>query len=211
MQSLTKKVLLLASTASFVMVAAACDDDNSRPITGTRTDTVTVTIRDTVRIGDTSLVFNQIERLGNPLVSEVTLEKRVHGLHNSTNPSTDVANFRADIIRFITTVAGRSNGTASAIADILLPDMLLVYPNRATGVTAASADTSQIVGWLTWALAPGTGYGGRKLDNDDAVDKGLMAIFGPLLDPNNVSPGLASDNVADPIAEPNTFPYLAAP
>lgn len=213
MRSLMKKVAMMAAVSTAVLTAA-CDED-VRTITEVDTltirDTVRITIRDTVRIGDTSLVFNQIERLGNPLVSEVLFEKRIHDFHNTTNPSTDVANFRGDVIRFVTTVAGRSQATAGTIADLLLPDMLLVFPNRASGVTAPAADTSQAVGWLTWALAPGVGYGGRKLDNDDAVDKGLMAIFGPLLDPNNVTPGLASDNVGDPRQEPNAFPYLAAP
>ncbi len=33
--------------------------------------------------------YTQIERLGNPLVSEVFFMKRDHGLHNTTIPSTD--------------------------------------------------------------------------------------------------------------------------
>ena len=64
-------------------------------------------------------------------------------------------------------------------------------------------------GWLTWALA--NGYGGRKL-TDDVVDAGLSAIFGSLLSPNNVSPGLTTDNVNQndkPFSD--HFPYLAVP
>ena len=61
-------------------------------------------------------------------------------------------------------------------------------------------------GWLSWALADG--YGGRKL-SDDVVDAGLSAIFGTLLDPSNVSPGLATDNVPNDSNFLTVFPYLA--
>ena len=203
----------LAALAVAVL-AAACDGDDTRTITNVqKPDTVTVTIRDTVRVGNNNLVFNQIERLGNPLVSEVTLEKRLHGFHNTTNPSTDLRNFRDDVKGFVANVAGRDTAYAGAVANALLPDMLMVFPNRAAGVTANEADGSALVGWLTHALAPNnTGYGGRKLDNDDAVDKGLSVIFGAALgNMNNVSPGLTTDNVPDPQQDPNTFPYVKAP
>lgn len=205
----------LATLGLILGSAAACDSDPTRIITEIQTDTVEVevVVTDTVQVGNPNLVFDQIERLGNPLVSEVMLEKRLHGFHNTTNPSTDVDNFRDDLIRFVTDVAGRDEGYAAAVADALLPDMLLVFPNRAPGVTAEDVDDSALVGWLTFALAPdNTGYGGRKLDNDDVVDKGLSVIFGEALgNTNNVSPGLTTDNVPDPRDEPDTFPYLADP
>jgi hypothetical protein len=70
--------------------------------------------------------------------------------------------------------------------------------------TSADPTTS---GWLTWALA--SGWGGRNLA-DDVVDGGLGAIFGPTLDPNDVTPGLTTDNVdANDLAFSTTFPYLA--
>jgi hypothetical protein len=143
-------------------------------------------------------VFIQRERLGNPLVSEVMIRKARHHEHNTGTPSTDAARFTDDLTEFVTGVAGRSPAVAGVLTSVLLPDMLLVYPERAPGTA----------GWLSWALAGG--YGGRKLA-DDVVDAGLMAIFGPLLDPNNVSPGLTTDNVAandKPFG--TTFPYLAS-
>jgi hypothetical protein len=144
--------------------------------------------------------YVQIERLGNPLVSEVTFPKRDHGFHNTTGPSTDVNNgFRGKVEAFVTGVAGRETSLATTLSSVLIPDMLIVQP----GKPASSA------GWLTWALADG--YGGRKLA-DDVVDAGLMAIFGPLLNPRNVSPGLTTDNVnANDKAFTTTFPYLATP
>lgn len=209
-----------AGAAALALVAAltagACSDDATRTIVEVQkkdTVTVTVTVRDTVRIGTANLVFDQIERLGNPLVSEVMLEKREHDHHNTTNPSVDVARFRPQLVRFVTGVAGRDQAYATAVASALTPDMLLVFPNRAPGVTAANSDGSALVGWLSHVLAPNnTGYGGRKLDNDDAVDKGLSVIFGTALgNTNNVSPGLSTDNVGDATQDPDVFPYVATP
>lgn len=196
--SVAMAVLLFASTG--------CETDTPTEV---RTDTVTVVVTDTVQVGDRSLVFNQIERLGNPLVSEALLDKRLHGFFNTTNPSTDIDNFRGDIRDFVLNVAGRDPAIADAIAGALLPDMLTIFPNRAADVTASEVDDSDAIGWLSYVLAPGAGWGGRKLDKDDAVDKALLAIFGPLLSDENTSPGLSTDNISDPTTEPNTFPYLA--
>jgi Domain of unknown function (DUF4331) len=166
---------------ALVAAAAACNDDNNNDITAPAGDRVYV----------------QVERLGNPLVSEVFLAKRNHGFHNAGKPSTDVANHTTELKAFVTTVAGRDQSVANTLASVLLPDMLIVQTDKA-------ANTA---GWLTWALA--NGYGGRKL-TDDVVDAGLSALFGSLLSPNNVSPGLTTDNVNQndkPFG--TTFPYLA--
>jgi hypothetical protein len=166
---------------ALTFAAGACSDDGN-DITGTGNDRVYV----------------QVERLGNPLVSEVMLAKRNHGFHNAGRPSTDVANHTTELKSFVTSVAGRDAAVANTLASVLLPDMLIVQTDKA-------ANTA---GWLTWALA--NGYGGRKL-TDDVVDAGLAAIFGSLLSPNNVSPGLSTDNVGqNDKAFLATFPYLAA-
>ncbi|MBP6443979.1 MAG: DUF4331 family protein [Gemmatimonadales bacterium] len=141
-------------------------------------------------------MYNQVQRLGNPLVSEVLLAKRSHALHGSTGPAVDPTTIRAEFVNFIATVAGRNATVQNTLATVLLPDMLIVQTDK----PIASA------GWLSWALADG--YGGRKL-SDDVVDAGLSAIFGTLLDPSNVSPGLASDNVPNDSNFLTTFPYLA--
>jgi hypothetical protein len=141
--------------------------------------------------------YNQIERLGNPLVSEVFFMKRDHGLHNSTAPATDIANGFPDKIRAFTNSFNRGPTIANTLASVLVPDVLLVFPNRA-GSTA---------GWLSWALA--AGYGGRRLQ-DDVVDAGLGAIFGRVVDPAaTVLTGLTSDNVSTSTRTyQTTFPYL---
>lgn len=175
---------LVCAALSLSLVAACSDDDNDNGMT-----TGPTTIR----------TYQQIERLGNPLVSEVFFMKRDHGLHNNTAPATDVANGFGDKIKAFTNAFNRGPVIANTLAAVLVPDMLLVYPNRA-GNTA---------GWLSWALA--NGYGGRKLQ-DDVVDAGLTAIFGNLLDPTAaVLPGLTSDNISTSTRTyGTTFPYLEA-
>lgn len=174
-----------ALLATLVVGAAACNNDDD--VTGA-TNTV-----------DPNRVYNQIERLGNPLVSEVFLQKRDHGFHNSGQPSTDVANFKTKLEAFVRDVAGRNATVQTTLSAVLLPDMLVVQTDK----------PQSGAGWLTWALA--NGYGGRKL-NEDVVDAGLAALFGPLLSTANQTPALASQHVPTndkPFS--STFPYLAAP
>ena len=162
-----------------VLLAAACSDNT----------TATAPTNDRV--------FNQVQRLGNPLVSEVFLAKRDHAFHGSTAPTIDVAAFTPSIRGFTDNVAGRDSTVGKTLAAVLLPDELLVQSDKDT----ASA------GWLTWALA--NGWGGRKL-TDDVVTAGLQAIFGALLDPNNTTPALADDHVdANDVPFGTSFPYLA--
>src|SRR5438552_992875 len=130
----------------------------------------------------TERTFNQIQRLGNPLVSEVFLAKRSHPVHGSLGPAQDVQYISAELKDFVKNVAGRNATVQNTLAAVLLPDELIIQTDK----DPATA------GWLSWALA--NGWGGRKL-TDDVVDAGLDAIFGPLLDPDNTSQGLETDNV----------------
>lgn len=191
-----KKILMAAFVCCLPILTAACDDD------AMSSDKI---VTDTVRIGMTNVQFAQLERLGNPLVSEVLIEKREHAHHNISNPSEDRAQFRDDLVTFITTIAGRDAAYAGAVADALLPDMLFVRMDKTRGGNDAN------VGWLTYVLDPANGYGGRKLTGDDVVDKGLAVLFGNALgNNNNVSAGLVTDNVnANDKTHSSTFPYLA--
>jgi hypothetical protein len=180
--------LLHTALLSACLVLAACGDDEAAP-----------TAPDTFPPVAFDRTYQQIERLGNPLVSEVFIAKRNHGFHNKGRPSTDVANHAAELRSFVATVAGRNATVQNTIVQVLLPDMLIVQTNRGAGTA----------GWLSWALADG--YGGRRLA-DDVVDAGLAAIFGPLLSPANVTPALATDNVnANDRPFLASFPYLADP
>ncbi len=147
--------------------------------------------------------YDQVQRLGNPLVSEVFLAKRSHPQHAAIGPDQDVAMIGDELKSFVTGTAGRSQALANTLASVLLPDMLIVQTDKAT--TTA--------GWLTWLPQLGNGWGGRKLA-DDVVDLGLLAIFG---DPFGIDPagavgkaGLTTDNVASDSPFRTTFPYVAA-
>src|ERR1044071_9858632 len=151
----------------------------------------------------TERTFNQIQRLGNPLVSEVFLAKRSHPVHGSLGPAQDTLYIRAELKDFVKNVAGRNTTVQNTLAAVLLPDELIVQTDK---------DPST-AGWLSWALA--NGWGGRKL-TDDAVDVGLSAIFSDLLSPVQavckpfVLP-LCTDNVGTHSQFTATFPYLAPP
>jgi hypothetical protein len=156
---------------------------------------------------DTNRTYVQIERLGNPLVSEVFFPKRDHGLDNNKSPSDDIKTMAAGgtdvaghIRSFVSIFPNRTEKTITTLQAVLAPDMLLVFPNRAPATA----------GWLSWALA--SGYGGRKL-TDDVVDVGLSAVFGNALDAAQpVLAGLTSDNVGPSVRSfSTTFPYLEAP
>ncbi len=153
--------------------------------------------------------FNQVQRLGNPLVSEVLLAKRNHGVHGSIGPAQDSALISAEMKAFIANVAGRSPAIQDLITAVLLSGTP-GNPQRGDMLIVQTDKDPATAGWLTWALAP-DGWGGRKL-SDDVVDGGLSAIFGPLVEPGHSTPGLESDNVnANDHPFLSTFPYLAAP
>ena len=102
---------------------------------------------------------------------------------------------------FVSSFPNRTEKTITTLQSVFSKDMLMTFPNRAPGTA----------GWLTWALQPGVGYGGRNL-SDDVVDAGLMAVFGNLLDPAQpVLAGLTSDNVPASVRQfSSAFPYLEA-
>jgi hypothetical protein len=174
--------------AAFALVTgiAACNNDDDNGI---------------VDPGSTKS-FDQVQRLGNPLVSEVFLAKRSHPQHGAIGPEQDVAMIGDELKSFVTGVAGRSQTLANTLASVLLPDVLIVQTDKPTATA----------GWLTWLPQLGNGWGGRKLA-DDVVDLGLLAIFG---DPFGIDPpgavgkaALTTDNVATDSPFSTTFPYVA--
>jgi hypothetical protein len=170
--------LAIAAAMAATILAAACSDDNVGP--------------------QPTRMFDQVQRLGNPLVSEVLLAKRSHAQHGAIGPAEDRAMIEAEFRSFIANVAGRNEAVQNTLASVLLPDMMVVESGR----DPATA------GYLSWALA--NGWGGRTLA-DDLLDASTMAVFGSLLDPNNVSPGLTTDNVGSDDTFSPTFPYLKVP
>jgi len=184
---LAPRLALLALAGAATL--SACSDDNGNAPTPTP-----------------GQMYNQIQRLGNPLVSEVLLAKRSHPVHGSIGPKDDAATIGPEIVSFVTGVAGRDPAYANALGSVLLPDMLIVQTDK----DPATA------GWLTWLpLAPFTnGWGGRKL-SDDVTDLALLAVFG---DPFGLDPAgavgkeaLTTDNVGSDSPFLTAFPYLGVP
>jgi hypothetical protein len=168
-------------TLTLATLLAACGSDNTKSTTGPGTR-----------------AYNQVQRLGNPLISEVLLAKRSHPVHGSLGPQDDSI-ITPEIANFITTVAGRDTTVVHTLASVLLPDMLIVQTDK----------DPTTAGWLSWALAGG--YGGRKL-SDDVVDDALQAVFGTLIETaGNSCPQLCTDSVGPHSDYQMTFPYLGAP
>ena len=186
-----------AVAALALAAAAGCADTNASGVSGPDAGMLAA--------GNPAndVVYDQVEFLGNPLVSEVTIAKAQHDAYNRTQPY-NTATFRPQTEQFITGVAGRPAAYAQTVSGVLYPDMLIVDASK----------PASTAGWLSWALAEG--YGGRRL-TDDVVDVGLIAIFSSLLSPVGAScaPGalpLCTDNVAandKPFS--SAFPYLASP
>lgn len=147
-------------------------------------------------------VYDQVEFLGNPLVSEVTIVKANHDAYNRQQPYA-TGTFRPETEQFVTSF-GRPQELATLLGSVLYPDILIVDASKSPSTA----------GWLSWALA--NGWGGRKL-TDDVVDLGLSAIFSTFLNPTNALCApfelpLCTDNVgANDRGFANSFPYLATP
>ncbi|HSB53392.1 MAG TPA: DUF4331 family protein [Gemmatimonadales bacterium] len=186
------RLMAPALLAGLALVAGACSDDNSSSTGPGKAQT-----------------YNQVQRLGNPLVSEVLLDKRSHPTHGSIGPDQDAALIGPEIFAHLvknspTTFAGRDSGYVGVLASVLLPDMLVVQTDKDPGTAS----------WLNWVGVPplANGWGGRKL-NDDVVDLALLAVFGDPFgaDPSHTTPALTTDNVGSDSPISATFPYLAPP
>ena len=185
-----------AACAVSGLLLAACADDGA--LTAPAESQADQLVGDA---NDADMVYDQVDFLGNPLVSEVTIVKANHDQYNRTQPY-NTATFRPQTEAFVTGF-NRPQALASLLGSVLYPDMLVVDATKSPATA----------GWLSWALA--NGYGGRKL-TDDVVDTGLSAIFSDLLDPTQFvcKPGalpLCTDNVGPSSTFSATFPYLAAP
>ena len=181
-----------------VFSAGACSDDATAP-TRRMND---VSIED-VDVENDGVIYDQVEFLGNPLVSEVTIVKANHDEYNRTQPY-NTATFGPQSLAFINAFRGGQPVVANTLGAVLYPDMLIVESSRNPATS----------GWLSWALA--AGWGGRNLA-DDVVDAGLSAIFGKIVTADgafcdNFTLPLCTDNVGvNDKAFGSTFPYLAAP
>ena len=186
-------------TLAAALAIAACNDSPANSDIAGPNSTQVASLEE----GDDNIVYEQVEFLGNPLVSEVTIAKANHDAYNRTQPY-NTAEFGPQSLAFINAFRGGQPVVANTLGAVLYPDMLIVESSR----NPATA------GWLSWALA--NGWSGRKL-SDDVVDAGLSAIFGKIITADgaycdNFQLPLCTDNVgANDKAFGNVFPYLAAP
>ncbi len=181
----TRRGLVLAIATAALAALTACGSDSTSPI-----------------VASTPRAYDQVQRLGNPLLSEVFLAKKDHPYHGSIGPADDAAAFSAKVKGFVAAFRPQATGLQNTLSSVLLPDMLIIQTDKAQSTA----------GWLSWALA--NGYGGRKL-TDDVVDVGLSAIFSDLLDATQFvckpfTLPLCTDNVTPHSTFLTTFPYLAA-
>jgi hypothetical protein len=196
-----KYAALMTLALAGVFTLGACNDSTQNGLTGPTVSNVVATDDDDAT--DDNAVYEQVEFLGNPLVSEVTISKANHDEYNRTQPY-NTATFGPQSLAFINAFRGNQPVVANTLGAVLYPDMLIVESSR----NPATA------GWLSWALA--NGWGGRKL-SDDVVDAGLSAIFGKIITADgaycdNFALPLCTDNVgANDKSFSNSFPYLAAP
>jgi hypothetical protein len=195
-RSIIAIAIALAVTASL----GACNDSRTQDIAG---PSVSNSAQADEGDADDNIVYEQVEFLGNPLVSEVTIVKANHDRYNRTQPY-NTAEFGPQSLAFINAFRGSQPVVANTLGAVLYPDMLIVESSRNPATS----------GWLSWALA--NGWGGRNL-SDDVVDAGLSAIFGKIITAagaycDNFQLPLCTDNVsANDKAFSSTFPYLASP
>ena len=149
------------------------------------------------------MVYDQVDFLGNPLVSEVTIVKANHDAYNKTQPY-NTATFRPQTEAFVT-----SFNRPQALAHAARQRALSRHPHRGRDQAARTA------GWLSWALA--NGYGRPQADRRRRRSRALRDLQ---LVPESRRTRtarrsqlpLCTDNVgANDKAFSPTFPYLAAP
>ncbi len=147
--------------AAAVLAVAACDGDDF--------------------LAPDARMFNQVDRIGRPAINTVFIPSGGKQTYNQTEPADDRAMFTADLVTFLTTVAGQTTADAEGLTAVLLPDVLTI-------------DTS----------APSQFLNGRGL-SDDVITAELGLIFGTnaALNDDNVD--------ANDAQFLTTFPYLAAP
>lgn len=199
-----RHALAVSMAFAAVFTLGACDNSSQKDVTGPSVaQSSNAASADADDEGDDNLVYEQVEFLGNPLVSEVTIAKANHDAYNRTQPY-NTATFGPQSLAFINAFRGSQPVVANTLGAVLYPDMLVVESSRNPATS----------GWLSWALA--NGWGGRNL-SDDVVDAGLSAIFGKII----TADGAYCDNFALPLCTDNvgandksfstTFPYLASP
>lgn len=153
-------IRLLIPVAGLGFAAAACGDSLLNPSEAT---------------------FTQVDYMGRPAIATVFLPSNQKDPYNRSAPADHRTAYKADVTNFLMTVAGYTGADADALADVLLPDILTVDLDQASG------------------------YLNGRLPADDVTTASLMLVFGAgtAVSDDNVD---SNDKTFPP-----TFPYLAAP
>jgi hypothetical protein len=186
-----------------------------------------------------NVIFQQVDRVGNPGVTEVFSPYARHNASNRATPLGDAPAMQTDITTFVSTYGGRSAAIQNFIANVLTPDVILADMSQSqTGAAYLGYETAgQINDYCTGYTKPGTGlFGGRALQ-EDVVTTTFSLVFGSLVPqisagstvPNvpagaipddgkeknglNGTPQLTTDNVScsDKTFTLAQFPYLGPP
>ena len=115
----TKKSRAGIAAAALALAAAGCSNDDQ---SGSIVDP------SGKRSGLNGTVYEQVEFLGNPLVSEVTIVKAMHDEYNATQPY-NTATFAPQTGEFVTSF-GRPAALAATLASVLYPDILVVDTSK---------------------------------------------------------------------------------
>src|SRR4029453_9652585 len=109
------KYVAVAGCLLAVLFAGACDRNDF-------TGPGSVTTANADEDSDEGL-YEQVEFLGNPLVSEVTIMKANHDAYNRTQPY-NTATFGPQSLAFINAFRGGQPVVANTLGAVLYPDML---------------------------------------------------------------------------------------
>ena len=121
-----------AALASLLLaLVAGCGDSTpTRDLTAPQLDPASASA--SLDVGDEhddDLVYDQVDFLGNPLVSEVTIVKANHEAYNKMQPYA-TATFRPQTEKFVTDFK-RPQELATLLGSVLYPDVLVVDPTKA--------------------------------------------------------------------------------
>jgi hypothetical protein len=126
-----------------------------------------------------TLVFRQIDRVGEAGVLEVFSPYARHDASNKLDVQVDGTATASDINSFVTgSIGGRSAAISAFLQNLLVPDVLLIDTSQAGDASYLGVETNGLINAVCAGARSGTGkFGGRGL-NDDVVDATLGLVFG---------------------------------
>ena len=122
--------------------------------------------------------LKQVERMGRPVINTVLISSSNKDAFNVGKPVHDQRDFRSDVVNTLLAL-GNSAGTANALADVLLPDILTVDTSLDTGYLNGRNLADDVID-ASLALVSGGAITTDCVDNDSA----FLSVFPYLAVPN---------------------------